>query len=162
LITQITLPQHHALHEDHDHPQVSSCSSSQWLCRLSNWVKSLLPGYGGIRHLGGSDRHRHDGPGHHRRPGQHGERHRFNRPRRGFMKFIINVLIPVLIGAAVGVGIGILSVFVAEIIGGIIMRVRGRRNVEYTEVDRKDDDDNEELPVYEELEETSAYPEEKQ
>jgi hypothetical protein len=80
------------------------------------------------------------------------------------MKFIISVVIPVLIGAAAGVGIGILSVFVAEIVGGIILRVRGRRNAEYVEVDTKDSLDGqieEELPVYEEVEETSTYSDEK-
>jgi len=81
------------------------------------------------------------------------------------MKFIVSVVIPVLIGAAAGVGIGILSVFVAEIVGGIIMRVRGRRNAEYMQVDRKDSLDGhieEELPVYEEVEETPVYSDEKQ
>jgi hypothetical protein len=81
------------------------------------------------------------------------------------MKFIISVVIPVLIGAAAGVGIGILGVFVAEIVGGIIMRVRGRRHSEYVEVGRKDSLDGpleEELPVYEEVDETPAYTDEKQ
>ena len=178
LITQITLPEPHGHqgqynhkdhHEDHEHrphhrpshPQVSGCSSSDWVCRFGSWVKSLTPGCGGMRPHGGPDRHHHDGPGNHRRPG---DRHRFNPPRHGFMRFIVSVVIPVLIGAAVGVGIGILSVFIAEIVGGIIMRIRGRRNAQYMEVDRKDEDDEneEELPVYEELEETPAYPEEKQ
>jgi UPF0716 family protein affecting phage T7 exclusion len=80
------------------------------------------------------------------------------------MKFIISVVIPVLIGAAAGVGIGILSVFVAEIVGGIILRVRGRRNAEYVEVDTKDSLDGqieEDLPVYEAVEETSMYSDEK-
>lgn len=79
------------------------------------------------------------------------------------MRFIISVVVPVLIGAAAGVGIGIISVFIAEIIGGLILRIRGRREVEYVEIDRKDDDfDEEELPVYEEVEETPEYTEEKQ
>jgi UPF0716 family protein affecting phage T7 exclusion len=80
------------------------------------------------------------------------------------MKFIISVVIPVLIGAAAGVAIGILSVFVAEIVGGIILRVRGRRNAEYVEVDTKDSLDGqieEDLPVYEAVEETSMYSDEK-
>jgi UPF0716 family protein affecting phage T7 exclusion len=77
------------------------------------------------------------------------------------MKFIISVVIPVLIGAAAGVAIGILSVFVAEIVGGIILRVRGRRNAEYVEVDTKDSLDEEDLPVYEAVEETSMYSDEK-
>ena len=79
------------------------------------------------------------------------------------MRFIISVVVPVLIGAAAGVGIGIFSVFIAEIIGGLILRIRGRRAGEYVEIDRKDDDsDDEELPVYEEMEEAPEYAEEKQ
>ena len=167
LIAQITVPQHHhhkhhkGHHEDHGHhrhPKVSSCSSSDWVCRLKTWVKSMTSGCGGMRnHKGGSDPHS--------RPGQHGEyhRHRFNRPHHGFVRFIISVVIPVLIGAAAGVGIGILSVFIAEIVGGIIMRIRGRSNAQYMQVDGQDDkDDDEELPVYEELGETPVYTEEKQ
>jgi UPF0716 family protein affecting phage T7 exclusion len=72
-------------------------------------------------------------------------------------------VIPVVIGAAVGVGIGILSVFVAEIVGGVIMRVRGRRTTEYEVVDKDDDEGFEDaLPVYEEREMVPAYTEEKQ
>jgi UPF0716 family protein affecting phage T7 exclusion len=78
------------------------------------------------------------------------------------MRFIISVVIPVLIGAAAGVGIGIISVFIAEIIGGILLRIRGRRQVEYVEVDIKDDEIVDELPVYEEMEEAPEYTEEKQ
>ena len=125
---------------------------------MKTWFKSITSGCGGMRH-------HHDGSDPHGRPDQHGEyhRHRFNRSRHGFMRFIISVVIPVLIGAVAGVGIGILSVFIAEIVGGIIMRIRGRRNAEYMEVDGKDDDHEVEgLPVYEELEETPAYSEEKQ
>lgn len=153
LIVQLTLSQQSG-HQGPPHAQVSSCSSSDWICRLSNWLKSLTPGCDGTRKLGGPDRH----PG----PGQHGGRHRFKYPRHRFMKFIVSVVIPVLIGAAAGVGIGILSVFIAEIVGGIIMRIRGRRNPQYTEVDGKDDNCQEDLPIYEELEETPAYAEEKQ
>lgn len=165
LIAQITLPQQHGHHhheghhKDHEHhpkhhpsPQGSSCSSSDWICRFSSWLKSLTSGCSGMR-----------GSGHHRRPGQHGDRHRFKHRRHRFMKFIISVLIPVLIGAAAGIGIGILSVIIAEVVSGIIMRIRGRRNTEYMEIDVKVDDDNEEeLPIYEESEETPAYSEEKQ
>ena len=80
------------------------------------------------------------------------------------MRFIISVVVPVLIGAAAGVGIGIISVFIAEIIGGLILRIRGRPAVQYMEIDRKDDDfdDEDELPVYEEVEETPEYTEGKQ
>ena len=47
------------------------------------------------------------------------------------MRFIIHVVIPVVIGAAAGLGIGIVSVFIVEIVGGVIMRIRGRRAAEY-------------------------------
>ena len=168
LTAQITLPQrHHGHHGDDNHgqqhrpqSQVSNCASSDLMCRFDSWVNSLMPSCGQDRpHR--SDGERHRGESHHH-PGEY-HRHRLNRPRRGFMKFIISVVVPVLIGAAAGVGIGIISVFIAEIVGGIIMRIRGRRNMEYVEIDRKDDDDDdEELPVYEELEATSTYTEEKQ
>lgn len=125
------------------------------LCRLSGWLKSLSP-CGRVK----GHRPHHDGQdrtpefkGQHRHPS---ERHRFHRHRHGFMRFVINVVIPVLIGAAAGVGIGILSVFIAEIVGGIILRIRGRRNVEYIEIE------DEELPVYEELEGSQTYTDEKQ
>jgi predicted RNA methylase len=84
------------------------------------------------------------------------------------MRFIISVVIPVLIGAAVGVGIGILSVFIAEIAGGVIARIRGRRATEYVEVDVKGNDcddycamEGDELPQYVELPQAPAYIEEK-
>lgn len=174
LTAQIILPQHQKNIDGHkndgpDSPppsQSANCGPSDWICRLTNWVNSLTPC--GLRPLRseGPDGRRPDFRGDsHRHPGGN-HRHRFNRPRHGFMKFIISVVVPVLIGAAAGVGIGILSVFIAEFVGGVIMRIRGRRNARYTEIDRKDDDEaddaGEELPVYEELQESPAYPEEKQ
>lgn len=174
LNAQITLPRHHRTVDGQDHrrphphsqlPYVS-CAERDWVCRAKEWFKSLTAPCGtreGPRghHRGG---HHGGGPGREHHGGYH--RHRFNHPRRhGFMKFIISVVIPVLIGAAAGVGIGILGVFVAEIVGGIIMRVRGRRHSEYVEVGRKDSLDGpleEELPVYEEVDETPAYTDEKQ
>ena len=78
------------------------------------------------------------------------------------MRFIISVVIPVLIGAAAGVGIGILSVFIAEIVGGIIMKVRGRRCVQYVQIDENEDEEEEALPVYEESERVPDYTDEKQ
>jgi len=159
------LPQHDNEQEGGEHhrqphspPHSQDCATSDFICRLSNWINSLTPSCGsGIRpDRNSGDRHpKFRGP--HRHPGEY-HRNRFNRPRHGFMKFVISVVVPVLIGAAAGVGIGILSVFIAEIVGGIIMRIRGRRNAEYIEVDVKDDQDGEdELPVYEELEENPAY-----
>ena len=172
LTAQITLPQHHRTidgqghHHPHPHsPHGSECPERDWVCRAKAWMKSLTAPCG--TREGPRGHHR---PGGYHRGGQHGDpggyhRHRFNHPRRhGFMKFIISVVIPVLIGAAAGVGIGILSVFVAEIVGGIILRVRARRNAEYVEVDTKDSLDGqieEDLPVYEAVEETSMYSDEK-
>jgi hypothetical protein len=172
---------HHGGHH-HTHPQQNACASGDWLCRASNWFHSLgKPRHGckgkGRQSKESGEHHRHHH--HHHEEGEHkhgdGEhgtdhanhrggysRHRFNRPHHGVMRFIIHVVVPVVIGAAAGVGIGILSVFVAEIVGGVIMRVRGRRT-EYAIVDKDDDagvDDA--LPVYEEGETVPAYTEEKQ
>lgn len=171
LTAQITLPRHpHNIdgqghHHHHPHSShESTCAEGDWICRAKTWVKSLTAPCGSRE--GAREHHR---PGGHHRGGPHNDhggyhRHRFNHPNRHrFMKFIISVVIPVLIGAAAGVGIGILSVFVAEIVGGIISRVRGRRTAEYVVVDTKDSWDEqieEELPVYEE--ETPTYSEEKQ
>jgi hypothetical protein len=170
LTAQIILPQHQKNIDGHKNngqqspppSQSSNCGPSDWICRLTNWVNSLAPcGLRPHRAEGQDDRRPEFNGSHRHHGGNH--RHRFNRPRHGFMRFIISVVVPVLIGAAAGVGIGILSVFIAEFVGGVIMRIRGRRNVEYTEIDRKDDDDEddagEELPVYEELQEALAYPE---
>ena len=166
LTAQITVPRLPAarVHGEKNHAQIapgpvpeSKCRSSDWKCRLSNWFKSFS-GHGC------RGRPAHHQPGQeHRRPGDY-HRQRFqHRPRHGFMRFIISVVVPVLIGAAAGVGIGIISVFIAEIIGGLILRIRGRREAgEYVEIDRKDDDFDEELPVYEEMEEAPEYTEEKQ
>lgn len=162
LTAQITVPR--LVHGDKNHPQIApgplpetKCHSSDWKCRLSNWFKSFS-GHG-CRGRPASHRQGQE----HRRPGEY-HRHRFHhRPRHGFMRFIISVVVPVLIGAAAGVGIGIISVFIAEIIGGLILRIRGRREgAEYVEIDRKDDDFDEVLPVYEEMEEAPEYTEEKQ
>jgi len=184
LAARITVPQHlghpnqgHVPHHAHPagpaHPPKKTCTSSDWNCRLSSWLDSLVPRpcsrpAGGRRP--GSWLH-HDGPEwdrrpefsgdrHHGNPGQY-HRHRFHRPHHGFMRFIISVVIPVLIGAAVGVGIGILSVFVAEIAGGVISRIRRCRGTEYVAVKEKDDD-LDELPKYAELPEAAAHIEEKQ
>jgi len=136
----------------------AQCPSSAWKCRLSNWLKS----FGGRGCNRRPAHHRQDQE--HRRPGEY-HRHRFHhRPRHGFMRFIISVVVPVLIGAAAGVGIGIISVFIAEIIGGIFLRIRGRREAgEYVEIDSKDHEfeEEEELPVYEEVEDVPEYTEEK-
>lgn len=171
LTAEITVPMHHRHHDHHGSPhkgghhhkphhkphhqshKLPSCSYLDMICRLKNWGKSAGLSCGGFRHGHPTGHH---GGGHHH-PGEF--RHRLNRPRHGFMRFILGVVVPVVIGAAVGVGIGILCVFIVELVGGIIMRIRGRGNAEYVIVDSKDD---EELPVYEELEETPAYPEEKQ
>jgi hypothetical protein len=165
------------------HPQQKVCDSGDWLCRVSNWFHSLGKSHHGCKGKGrqgskeSGERHHHDHhDGEHKHgdehSGEHGadhanhggyHRHRFNRPHHGVMRFIIHVVIPVVIGAAAGVGIGILSVFVAEIVGGVIMRVRGRRTTEYEIVDKDDDagfDDA--LPVYEEGEMVPAYTEGKQ
>jgi hypothetical protein len=165
LTAQVTLPQRpHRTQIGHSHPHIEqpSCVSADWRCRLTAWLKSLSPSCGGRAAGGRHSGFRHHGNGQYHHPGEY-HRHRFHRPRHGFMRFIISVVIPVLIGAAAGVGIGILSVFIAEIVGGIIVRVRGRRNTGYLEIDRKEDDvTDEELPVYEELDETPEYTEEKQ
>jgi hypothetical protein len=140
-------------------PQKDSCASSDWKCRITSWFKELTahkPCAGNRHHRP----HHRPGPdsemasGRHR-PGGHGDyhRHRFHRPRRGFMRFIIHVLVPVMIGAAAGVGIGILSVLVAEIVGGVLMRFRRRNGVEYEEIKEFDD----ELPSYEEGERVPEY-----
>jgi hypothetical protein len=168
LTAQITVPKLPSgrVHGGKHQPQLTpgplpetKCRSSDWKCRFSNWLKS----FGG---LGCSRR-----PAHHRQGQEHNRpdeyhRHRFHhRPRHGFMRFIISVVVPVLMGAAAGVGIGIISVFIAEIIGGLIVRIRGRREpARYVEIDRKDEefDDEELLPVYEEVEEAPEYTEEKQ
>jgi hypothetical protein len=143
LTAEIVLPQH-----PHKQGQIdkTNCATGDWNCRFNAWLKSLTCGN---RHSGFRD-------------GKFDEYHRqrFHRPRHGFMRFIISVVIPIVIGAAAGVAIGILSIFVAEIVGGIILRVRGRRNAEYVEIDRKEAVD-EELPVYEEVDETPKYTDEK-
>jgi len=149
-------------HQSHEHPRPSekTCESGDWICRVSNWFHSLIKPH---RCAGGKGRNPEfkDGEGHRTHGGYH--RHRFHRPRRGFMRFIIHVVIPVVIGAAAGLGIGIVSVFIAEIVGGVIMRIRGRRAAEYYEVVDKDDEEPEEaLPVYEEGEMAPAYTAEKQ
>ena len=155
------------------HPS-ASCPSSDWKCRVSNWVKSLMGHkpcaggrYHGMRPRPGTGVH-----GEQRRPDEsfrgHGgngdyHRHRFHRPRRGFMRFVIHVVVPVLIGAAAGIAIGILSVFLVEIVGGIVMRIRGRARdgMEYHEItDAKEyvaGEEEEELPVYEETERVPEY-----
>jgi len=164
LTAQITVPKHPhlpALPNGAPHPptgpQHEQCASSDWKCRFSNWLKSFTPSLKPCAGRGGGQfRHRPEGHG-----GDY-HRDRFHRPRHGFMRFIISVVIPVLIGAAAGVGIGIISVFIAEILGGILLRIRGRRQVEYVEVDIKDDEIVDELPVYEEMEEAPEYTEEKQ
>jgi hypothetical protein len=169
LIAQINLPQHHPAVQDlidYTPPRPEVPSDRGWFCRFFAWIKSLTQPCG--------QRAKEDGQ--HRRPHfndsqRHGgdyHRHRFHRPRHGFMKFIISVVIPVLIGAAAGVGIGILSVFIAEIVGGIILKVRGRRNGQYIGIHDDDDDEEEEdemdeaLPVYEEGERAPEYSDEKQ
>jgi hypothetical protein len=161
------------------HAPMESCSPSDWKCRVNNWLNALQKMSRGSCHRPAGEHgagHGPDGPewdrrpewaGHDRRPGQY-HRHRFHRPHHGFMRFIISVVVPVLIGAAVGVGIGILSVFIAEIAGGVIARIRGRRATEYVEVDGKSDDcddycamEGDELPQYVELPQAPAYMEEK-
>jgi len=136
-------------------PQPEQCQPSDWKCRFSNWLKSFAPQHKPCGRPGGQFRHRPEGHG-----GDY-HRDRFHRPRHGFMRFIISVVIPVLIGAAAGVAIGIVSVFIAEILGGLLLRIRGRRQVEYVEVDLKDDEIDDELPVYEPMEEAPEYTEEK-
>lgn len=168
LIAQINLPQHHPAVQDpadYTPPRPEVPSDRGWFCRFFDWIKSLTQPCA-------SQRAKEDGQ--HRRPHfsesqHHGgdyHRHRFHRPRHGFMKFIISVVIPVLIGAAAGVGIGILSVFIAEIVGGIILKVRGRRNGQYIGIadkeDEEDEMDDEALPVYEEGERAPEYSDEKQ
>jgi hypothetical protein len=155
-------------------PPMPSCSPSDWKCHISTLINAVTPGRGPCRRPGhGGERHppsRADGKewdrqpeisdGHHRHHGHPGQyhRHRFglHRPRHGFMRFVISVVIPVIIGAAVGVGIGILSVFVAEIAGGVIMRLRGRREREYAIVE---EDEGEELPKYVEVVEVECVDE---
>jgi hypothetical protein len=75
------------------------------------------------------------------------------------MRFIIHVVVPVLIGVAAGVGVGIISVFVAEIVGGLLIRIRGRRaEPDYQEIrDVKQYDEEDELPQYEEVEGAPEY-----
>jgi hypothetical protein len=129
------------------------CAPHDWLCRASSAIKAIG---GGCRRPGAPFRQ----DGHHKGPhGQHphGHHRRPDRPRHRFTRFLLSVVIPVVIGAAAGVAIGILSVFVAEFVGGVIIKIRGRRNVEYREIDMKDDED--ELPVYEE--QAPAYTDEK-
>jgi hypothetical protein len=173
LLTRIALPLRSGHVADHNpiagvhhphpagpaHPSTPKCSPSDWKCHISTLINSFTPGRGPCRRPGGErrppsrldgkewDRQPEISDGHHRHLGHPGQyhRHRFNRPRHGFMRFVISVVIPVLIGAAVGVGIGILSVFVAEIAGGVIMRLRGRREQEYIIVQADEEDD---LPKY--------------
>jgi len=144
----------------HPRPQEKTCESRDWICRISNWFRSLVKPH---RCAGGKGRHPDwkDEEGYHNHGGYH--RHRFHPPRRGFMRFIIQVVIPVVIGGAAGLGIGIVSVFIVEIVGGVIMRIRGRRAAEYCEVVDKDDEVFEEaLPAYEEGEMVPTYTAEKQ
>jgi len=112
----------------HPRPPQKTCESGDWICRISNWFHSLVKPH---RCAGGKGRHPEfkDEEGYHNRGGYY--RHRFHPPRHGFMRFIIHVVIPVVIGAAAGLGIGIVSVFIVEIVGGVIMRIRGRRAAEY-------------------------------
>lgn len=155
-------------HRPH-HPRPSSqktCESSDWLCRIGNWFHSLIkPHRSGCSGKGrgqGAGRHPDFKEGEHHNHSEY-HRHRFHRPNHGFMRFIVHVVIPVTIGAAVGVGIGIVSVFIAEIVGGVLMRIRGRRAAEYHEIVDKDDEEfDEALPLYEEGEGAPAYTEEKQ
>jgi len=140
-------------------PQRDSCAPSDWKCRFISWLKGIT----GHKPCAGNRHHRpHPLPGAeesgHRGNGDY-YRHRFHRPRRGFMRFIIHVVVPVIIGAAAGVGIGILSVLVAEIVGGIVLRIRGRRGAEYREIsgDEKELVEEEELPLYEEGEPVPEY-----
>jgi len=157
-------PGHHLPMAEGDR-ETPKCDASDWKCRLSAWMSQFTPAH--RRPCGGRR------PGAHGRPSDDGERgpssdvyhgdyhrNRFHRrPRYGIMRFILSVVVPIIIGAAAGVGIGILSVFIAEIVGGIIFRIRGgRREVEYVIVDGKDD----ELPRYEEEEEIPEYTDEKQ
>jgi len=164
LIAQITLPQHHRFPGTYSETariktlEDGGCVTGDWKCRVGNWLKSLSGCgkkgiFGGRPHPAGRP-----GGGH---PGAGGfnQRHRFHkRPGHGLRKFMISVVIPILIGAAAGVGIGVLSVFIAELVGGIVMRIRGRRSnaPEYIEiVDTKEpieqveeEDVEEPLPVY--------------
>lgn len=159
LIAQITLPQHHRFPGTYSETariktlEDGGCAAGDWKCRVGNWLKSLS-GCGKKGIFGGRPHPAGGRPGGHPGAGGFNQRHRFHkRPGHGLRKFMISVVIPILIGAAAGVGIGILSVFIAELVGGIVMRIRGRRHTvpEYTEiVDTKEDseDAEEPLPAY--------------
>jgi len=142
-------------------PARESCASMDWKCRVVSWLKGITghrPCAGGrhpFRPHPEGDRFESGG---HRGNGDY-HRHRFHRPRHGFMRFIIHVVVPVLIGVAAGVGVGIISVFVAEIVGGLLVRIRGRRaEPDYQEIrDVKQYDEEDELPQYEEGEGAPEY-----
>ena len=150
LTAQLTLPQRPGqLGRPKVHVKEPTCAKHDWSCRFFSWLKSLTGGCSAGKH--GEEPNN-----------QHGEyHHRFHGHRNVIMRFIVYIVIPVLIGSAVGVGISILSVFVVEILRGIVMKIRGRRpgyeNIEYV-VEEFD----EELPVYEALENAPEYTDEKQ
>ena len=148
LVAQITLPPHHrfpGMYKDTAEIKpldAGECTKGDWMCRVGNWLKSFS-GCSDKKRVGGGKPHGPGGRGHGgHHSGKHDplHRHRFSRPRHGLRKFMISVVIPILIGAAAGVGIGILSVFIAEFVGGIIMRIRGRRNPGYTGINTNDTD----------------------
>lgn len=136
---------------------------SEWKSRLSAWLNMIHPhrpcNRGGRRPA----RPQEEEEAHYR--GHRGQyhRHRFSRPHHVFRRFVVTVLVPIFIGAAAGVAIGVVSVLIAEVIGGLIARVRGEQEPDYIEIDVKDDDESDEdLPVYEELGAAPEYRDEKQ
>jgi hypothetical protein len=167
----ISTPQPAPSNHKYSHPNsptevdAGMCVEGDLKCKLTSWLKALVWGgscqkgvmAGGRPHF----RHGHGKPGHHGHHGGWHRHHKHKRPgRHGFMRFIIHVLVPVSIGAAAGVGVGVLSVLVAEIVGGLVMRLRGRASRQYDEIDTRDEDE-EQLPAYEVGEAVPRYSDEK-